>query len=90
MRARRPETGQALVEYALLIFMIASMIGILNRAMPKFLASLETPLRVDFKRAYRNGHPKACGFEDPEPCSGQPEKHPRHSGGGSFRLFGRG
>ena len=84
------ESGQALIEYVLLICLIAGMINILNRGMPAFLASLEAPLRVDFKRAYRNGHPKACGFEDPDPCSGQPEKHPRHLGGDNFRLFGRG
>jgi hypothetical protein len=89
MTARRAR-GQALVEYILLMFMIAGMIGLLNRAMPAFLARLEAPIRKDFRLAYRNGHPEACGYEDSDPCSGQPEKHPRHdTGGENFRLFGR-
>jgi hypothetical protein len=81
------ERGQALVEYVLLTGMIVGMAGIFNRALPAILAKLEAPIRKDFRQVYRNGDPKACGYDDNiEPCSGTPDRHPRVNS----RMFGRG
>jgi hypothetical protein len=42
-----------------------------------------SPIQKDFANAYKNGHPKALGVDDP----GGPYKHPRATGPQSFRIF---
>jgi hypothetical protein len=43
---------------------------------------LSRPIKEDFSRAYRYGHPQAKGMDD-----GGPEYHPRALGSNSFRVF---
>lgn len=90
-RGRALERGQSLVEYVMLLAMIAGMGKLLHGVLPEFLKRFEEPLRSDFARTYKYGDPKACGYEnDPSPCSGSPEKHPRYYTANSARMFARG
>ena len=86
------QVGQALVEYSLLLLTVAALAGILFKPARALMGKLEAPLRNDFARTYKYGDPKTCGRDDstiPD-CSGGPARHPRISGGGNFRMFGRG
>lgn len=90
-RRVRAEQGQGLVEYALLLVIIFGMGRVISGELPRLLKKIGDPLKGDFVRAYKYGHPKACGFDnDPPPCSGSPEKHPRYVLPGSSRMFARG
>ena len=85
------ERGQAVLEYVLLLVVIAGLGGLALSFMPDAFKRMEAPLRQVFKNTYRNGFPDACGYDDNEaPCTGTPNKHTRHVVGGSFRMFGRG
>lgn len=83
----RNERGQAVTEYILLLSIIVAAFMLLSKGLTDIGLSkkLLTPVKEDFARAYRYGHPKAKGFDD-----GGPENHPRAYTGGSnnnFRLF---
>jgi hypothetical protein len=94
MRDRERVSGQALVEYVLLMFFIVGFTTILANFMPRVLQKMEAPLKDGFVRAYKYGDPKACGPDpgDPPSCGGSPARHPRINNpkGVNFRLFGRG
>ena len=78
-------SGQAAVEYILLLFMIVSAFTLVARFFTTsgFTQKLTTPITVTFANTYRYGDAKAKGFED-----GSPDRHPRASGGqDSFRIF---
>lgn len=84
--AMKNEEGQGLTEYILLLAIVASGYLLLVKGMSRIglAQKLMTPLTQDFASAYRYGHPKAKGFDDP----GGPEKHPRIEGGkDGFRIF---
>jgi hypothetical protein len=80
------QSGQAVLEYVLLLVIVASAFIFVSAALGKLnVASLVMkPLTGDFAHAYRYGHPKALGFDD-----GGPKQHPRInvSSGDNFRIF---
>lgn len=85
------QKGQAVLEYVLLMVVIAGLGGLALAFMPDAFDRMEAPLRKVFKNTYRNGFADACGYDDNNPpCTGAPNKHIRHAVPGSFRMFGRG
>jgi hypothetical protein len=82
----RDESGQAVVEYVLLLSITFSLFLIVAKGLSVFKVEekLLRPLSVSYAAAYRYGHPEALGFED-----GGPKKHPRAIAPGteSFRIF---
>ena len=86
---RRSASGQSLVEYVMLMVVIAGMAKLLTSQLPGLLKKIEGPFKDQFARTYKYGDPKACGFEgDPPACSGTPERHPRFFA--TSRMFARG
>lgn len=82
--------GQAVLEYVLLMMVIAGMGGLALSFMPTAFDRMEAPLRKTFKYTYQYGFPDACGYDDTDPpCTGVPTKHIRYTAPGNFRLFGR-
>ena len=82
---RRSESGQAITEYVMLLFIIMVLAGVVREGMRRFgIADLvAAPINRSFAYVYRYGDAQARGFED-----GGPKKHPRAlSGDGSFRIF---
>jgi hypothetical protein len=79
-----PESGQAIVEYVLLLAILVSMfslvLGKLNNS--DAFAKMKKPLEKDFAYTYRYGHPLARGQED-----GGPKYISQYSGGENFRIF---
>ena len=91
MKTNRAQ-GQALVEYVLVLVMVAGFGGILLRRLPALLGKVEMPLKDAFRRTYKLGDPRACDFDDlGNGCTGTPSRHPRYviPGSDNFRLFGR-
>lgn len=85
---RTSQRGQGLVEYVLLIAMIAGMGRLLSSQLPALLHKMEGPFKNEYARAYKYGDPNACGKEnDPPECSG-PVRHPRYHE--TSRMFARG
>jgi hypothetical protein len=82
--ALRSESGQAFTEYLLLISIVAlAYLAVLKGLTASGLAGkLVMPLKEDFARVYRYGHPKAKGYED-----GGPEYLPVGKGKNSGRIF---
>lgn len=88
--SRDNEAGQAVTEYILLLAVIVGFFGLALRLIRqqeigrKFLK----PVNESFVYAYRYGHPKARGPDDP----GGPRKHPRYvtadgDGRENLRIF---
>ena len=88
---KKIQKGQALVEYVLLVMMIAGLSKLLFGMMPRLFTALEKPLTGDLKAAYRYGNPKACGYDADEggDCNGEPTNHPRYAVSGNYFVFGR-
>ena len=80
----KTESGQAVTEYMLLLLVILLIfIGVLRVLKGRDLAAgLTAPIRKDFARAYKYGHPQAQGFDE-----GTPQKHVRIEDSGNFRLY---
>ncbi|OFZ19710.1 MAG: hypothetical protein A2X94_16785 [Bdellovibrionales bacterium GWB1_55_8] len=81
----RDERGQAVVEYILLVALVVMAFTIVAGGMERFKVgeALLKPIREDFARAYKYGHPKTTGFDE-----GSPSRHPRVTGGeNNFRIF---
>jgi uncharacterized protein (UPF0333 family) len=79
------ESGQAVVEYLLLLSVIVSAyVGVARYLTTSgFTQKLTTPITGAFAATYRYGDPKAKGPED-----GSPDRHPRaENGQDSFRIF---
>jgi Flp pilus assembly pilin Flp len=76
-RLKRDESGQAVIEYVLLISIIVSAFVLISRGLVNlgFADKLTAPIKGEFARIYQYGHPKAKGHED-----GGPEFHPRANG----------
>jgi hypothetical protein len=83
LRPRR-DSGQATIEYVLLIATVVSFYLIVLRGLGRIGVSSRVagPITGEFARAYRYGHPKAKGPDD-----GGPDLHPRFLGGNNFRIF---
>lgn len=81
----RDESGQAMMEYILLLAIVVSFYVIVAKGLTEMGISekLMRPLTESFASAYQYGHPKAKGYDD-----GGPEYHPRAvEGGTNFRIF---
>jgi hypothetical protein len=83
--ARTRKSGQTLVEYVLVVALIATFGYLVSGPMRDLLQRVEFPLRNKFKYAYKYGHPDACGKDDDLPCTG-PKLHPRYDIPGSARI----
>lgn len=91
MKQRRSrQLGQSLVEYVLLMALVAGMAGLLSSRLPQFLSLIQAPFKDAYVRAFKYGDPTACGYDgDPPACQG-PTRHPRYLLPGSARMFARG
>lgn len=84
-KSMRDESGQAFVEYILLLSILAGIFLAVNKGLgdADLMAKMTSPIKSEFAAAYRYGHTKAKGYED-----GGPKFHPRaRSGESSFRIF---
>lgn len=83
---RRHRSGQATVEYILLLTTVALIYSVVIQGFKKFgfTERMSKQLSGPFARAYQYGHPEARGFDD-----GGPKNHPRAVTGGenNFRMF---
>lgn len=81
---RRDESGQAAIEYILILTIIASFYMALMTVIDKYnlAEKLAAPLVGSYAKVYKYGHPKAKGFDE-----GSPEFHPRAVIDGKVRLF---
>lgn len=86
---RKSVSGQSLVEYVMLMAVVAGMAKLLTGQLPGLLKKIEGPFKDQFARTYKYGRPDACGHEgDPPACGGTPENHPRFKE--TSRMFARG
>ncbi|MGE4234480.1 MAG: hypothetical protein AB7F43_14235 [Bacteriovoracia bacterium] len=85
---KRTQSGQAVVEYVLLLVLVVGMLFLLSNQLPRLLATLEEPFKSDFKYAYKYGDSKARGYDDDDGSG--PVRHPRIYSAGNFRIFSRG
>ncbi len=80
------EKGQAMLEYVLLLSILAVLMLVVMRGVRGMglSARLVDWISGPYKSAYAYGHPKAKGFDD-----GGPKFHPRsdEAGENNFRLF---
>jgi len=77
-------SGQAVIEYILLLSVIVSLYSLVINLMSSSNAftMMKKPLEKDFAYTYRYGHPKARGQEN-----GGPKYIPQVDGGQNFRIF---
>jgi len=77
-------SGQAVIEYILLLSVIVSLYSLVINLISSSNAfdAMKKPLEKDFKYTYRYGHPKARGQED-----GGPKYIPQVNEGQNFRIF---
>jgi hypothetical protein len=83
--ANSPESGQAVIEYILLLVVVVGAYATLASWAAKYglAQKLTAPVTGDFAKAYQFGDVKAKGYED-----GTPERHPRAVGcQDCFRIF---
>ncbi len=83
---KKRESGQAVIEYVLLVSMVVGFYVIAINTLKKIGVSdhLLSPLKNEFRRAYQYGHPKAKGLDE-----GEAEMHPREvfPEDKNFRIF---
>jgi len=79
------QSGQAIVEYILLISIVVGLFLIVSRGLNQgnLAVVITKPIKEDYAKVYKYGHPKASGVDDPE----GPARHPRFEGSNSFRLY---
>lgn len=87
--AIKRQSGQSVLEYVLLMVVIAGLGSLVMAFMPRLFNELEAPLRKNYRFTYQYGFPDACGFDNDD-CGGTPKKHIRYDMPGNFRMFGRG
>lgn len=84
--AKVKPSGQALLEYVILLGIVVSLFVTLSKKLAETnaLSQLQKPLKEEFARTYRYGHPKARGQED-----GGPVNLPQYDDldGANFRIF---
>jgi hypothetical protein len=68
---RRERSGQATVEYILLLAMVVSLYAAFLRALSEkdVFKKLQAPITNEFAKTYRYGHPKAKGMDDGGPVN---------------------
>ena len=80
------ESGQATVEYILIVSAVVSFYVMLARGLNSsgLASKLAAPITTDFARAYQYGRIDAKGYDD-----GGPINHPRavEKGNNNFRIF---
>ncbi|MBC7386613.1 MAG: hypothetical protein H7301_10705 [Cryobacterium sp.] len=86
-RARRnfqPESGQAVIEYVLILSIVVFIYMGLMVAIEKgkLAERLAGPIVGSYANVYKYGNAKAKGFDE-----GTPENHPRILSGGKIKLF---
>jgi hypothetical protein len=81
---RLDQSGQAITEYVLILFIIVLAYFMISKGLAKFGIGrmLMRPINDSYAHAYRYGHPQAKGLDD-----GGPYRHPRAKGSKSFRIF---
>ncbi len=83
---RQGKSGQAIVEYILLLSIIVSVFTLVMQSLSQSgaMKSMKKPLEKDFVFTYRYGHPEARGQED-----GGPKYIPSlvDPSGQNFRIF---
>jgi len=81
---KRSESGQAAIEYILILTIIVSFYVALMTVIDKanLAEKLSGPIVGSYAATYKYGNPKAKGFDE-----GTPENHPRAVIGGKIRLF---
>lgn len=84
----RGESGQAMLEYILLLAIVAGFVVIVFRGLDEIALqdSILEPLQKQYAHVYQFGHEKAKGFGE----SGGPIMHPRippSAADGNFRIF---
>lgn len=80
------ESGQAILEYILLLAMIVGLSSLVFRGLRQMnLAGIMMgPMRGSFAKAYQSGDPRARGIDNPNGAY----RHPRDTRGEeSFRMF---
>lgn len=85
MGLKRDESGQAVLEYILILFVVVSAFFTVATWFNRFgfAKKLTKPVSTDFAKAYQFGDTKAAGFD-----SDTPKRHPRIDGCEEcFRLF---
>lgn len=85
---KKNQSGQAVMEYVLLLTVVSLMYLFASSYLRGSAVgkSISNPIQKDFAFAYRYGHPKARGLDDPD----GPKLHPRISSSyaaGNFRLY---
>jgi hypothetical protein len=86
MDSVKKQSGQATVEYVLLLSIVVTVFLLVSRgiAQTQLVTKLMTPITGDYAKAYQNGHYKASAPDD----QGGAVKHPRVVGAPeSFRIF---
>jgi hypothetical protein len=80
----RDESGQAAIEYVLILGIIVSFYMALMTVIDKanLAERLAGPIVSSYAMTYKYGNPKAKGFDE-----GTPENHPRVVIDGKVRLF---
>lgn len=78
------ESGQAVVEYVLLLAMVVSLYGMILGKLSETnaLQKMKAPFEKEYKYTYEYGHPEARGQED-----GGPLYIPQHHDQTNFRIF---
>jgi len=81
---RAGESGQATLEYLLLLLIVVGSYGIILQWIQKAKLAdlLAAPLTDTFAKVYKYGHPKAKGYDE-----GTPENHPRAVMNGNTRSY---
>jgi hypothetical protein len=83
MRAKRSQSGQAIVEYVLLLVLVVGFTRIIFRYLPDVIRTLETSFTERYTASYQYGDMTVRGGENGY------ERHPRAPGQGNFRMFRR-
>ena len=84
MEKVKRNSGQAVLEYILLLAIVVSLYTILMKGLMNSNAmnALKKPLEKDFKYTYQYGHPEARGQND-----GGPKFIPQYHDPQNFRIF---
>jgi hypothetical protein len=84
MDKMKRKSGQAVVEYIILLAILVSFYSLLLKGLTKSnaLNALKKPLEKDFKYTYQYGHPEARGQND-----GGPKYIPQYHDPQNFRIF---
>jgi hypothetical protein len=85
---RKDHSGQAVMEYIVLLAIVVGMYAFLMRELSKrdMFQKMQKPLTADFTATYRYGHPKAKGIDDGGPVN-IPTVQSKGYDDSNFRIF---